>query len=323
MPTSNPIATTLRVMAMVPLFVSAAVCEAQSTTEKAQMEWKRLDEMSKSITAPEYVGRDAEQDLAAIMNLAPFRQHIVDISKQFAAEIKADNQPFRNLGIILANFKSDLSVFEASAKQFCSSEVIQEDLDHILHMTKLAVENQAPAYFRTGNDIQRRTEMVKQRIRYSQSLSPNSAEAKSATRKLDELTKQVREFQTSLAASILEQNEVPPDMYRGNDREALLALLLDKWTKEGNKSPPLKFGIVTPDWTRSVSWEIQNQTLYKNDRSRIQGYVLVQINSKVAARHSINLVKDHLNNDKIVASFLSDPKLEPDLINQVLLSKVK
>ncbi len=314
----NPLAT-LAALAI----TSSAIVHAQSAAEQAQAEWKRMNEMTESLTAPEYVGRNPEADLVAAANLTHYREHLNDVAKKFAAEIKEDNQPFRNLGYMLEHLETALTGFERAAKEYGSLEAINRDLDHVLEMAKMAVENQAPAYFRPENDIFRSTQTAKTRIRYLQSLDPESAAVTTANERFAETVKQVRVIEQSLAASILQQNELPPDEYHGTDREALLKLLRDKWSQEGTSAEVLKVGIVAPEWTRSVTWEIQNRTLYKVDKSRIQGYVIVKHNDQVAARHSINLVQDHLSNDKLSAGFLDDPRAEPELNSQILLDKIQ
>ncbi len=302
---------------------NSAIVHAQSAAEQAQAEWKSMNEMTESLTAPEYVGRNPDADLVGVANLTQYREHLNHVAKKFAAEIKDDNQPFRNLGYMLGHLETALTGFERAAREYGSLEAINGDLDHVLEMAKMAIENQAPAYFRLENDICRSTQTAKIRIRYLQSLDPDSAALTTANERFDETVKQVRAIEQSLAASILKQNELPPDEYHGNDREALLKLLRDKWSQEGTSAAVLKVGIVAPEWTRSVTWEIQNRTLYKVDKSRIQGYVIVKHNDQVAARHSINLVQDHLSNDKLSAGFLNDPQAEPELNSQILLDKIQ
>ncbi len=135
--------------------------------------------------------------------------------------------------------------------------------------------------------------------------------------------KQVAELQKSLSVKILEQNELPPDAYQQSDRQMLLKLIEEKWKQSGNNSPILKVGIVGANWTRNLSWEFQNSSLYKVDQSRLQGYVIVAHDAKLAVRHSINVRKDHVDNEKISLSFLNDPKAQPELTDQILRTKIK
>ncbi len=302
---------------------ATSIGQAQSAAEKAQAEWNRMKEMTETLTAPEYVGRNPDADLVAVGNLASYREHMENVAKEFAAEIKDDNQPFRNLGYMLGHMETALTGFERAAREYGSLQAIQGDLEHVLTMAKRAVENEAPAYFRPENDICRSTQSAKTRIRYLQSFSPGSEDLKSAIGQFEQTILQVREIEQSLSDGILKQNELPPDEYQADDREALLKLLRDKWTKEGTAAEVLRVGIVAPEWNRSVTWEIQNRTLYKVDQSRIQGYVIVKHNDQVAARHSINLIKDHLSNDKLSAGFLNDPKADPELNSQILLTKIQ
>lgn len=313
----------MRCLALLAVLAVSCRAYAQSSAERAQSEWNRMDEMANSLPAPENVGRNPAVDLAALQNFADYQRHLESVAKEFANEIEEDRQPFRNLGFKIEHLKSKLADFDRGATAYMSSEAIQNDLDHILKMAKRAVENQAPAYFRPENDIGRYTELVQLRISYLRARDPKSPALTSALEKLKATTAEVNSIKQSLSASILEQNEVPSDAYRGNDRESLLKILRDKWEKEGTKAKVLKVGIIAPNWKRDVTWEIQNRTIYKNDRSRIQGFVIVSHSDKIAVRHSINLIKDHIDNERISASFLDDPKAEPELTNQILTTKLK
>lgn len=303
--------------------VLSGSASAQSRAEKAQAEWDRLHEMQQTMSAPEYVGRNVDADLAAVTNLEQYRKHFKSLRDEFAAEIKDDQQPFRNLGYKLEHLERQLAEFERAAREFGSVASIEADCDHMLKMAKQAVEYQAPAYFRPENDIAKSTESAKIKLRYMQALSPKAPEVAQSLKRMADTQKEVSKIRQELAASILEQNELPPDEYRGNDRESLVKLMTAEWNKSGAKGKILKVGFIQSDWTRSVTWEIQNRTLYKNDRSHLQGYLIVSFNTQVAARHTFNLYKDHLSNDKLSGSFLEDPKVEPELMNQIMMQKLK
>lgn len=135
--------------------------------------------------------------------------------------------------------------------------------------------------------------------------------------------KEVSSLQASLSKEILAQNQPPEDGYRGADRDALLKLLNATWVKSGVTGKVIKVGIIGPDWKRGVSWQWQNDVLYKFDRSRIQGFLLVENDAKTVARHSVDFVKDHLDGDAISAGFLNDPKEKVGLTDLISKEKIK
>lgn len=135
--------------------------------------------------------------------------------------------------------------------------------------------------------------------------------------------KEVSSLQASLSKEILAQNQPPEDGYRGADRDALLKLLNATWVKSGVTGKVIKVGIIGPDWKRGVSWQWQNDVLYKFDRSRIQGFLLVEYDAKTVARHSVIFVKDHLSGGAVTAGFLNDPKEKVGLGDLILKEKVK
>lgn len=305
------------------VMLSPSISSAQPPAERAESIRLKLREVEQSISAPEYVGRNIDSDMAAIRNLKQYRAYVKEVATEFAAHIKTHEQPFANLGSTIDLLTQHLDSFDKAAREYGSTQMIQADLDHVLKMAKQAVEYQAPAYFRPENDICLRIAAAKVRISYLEAFAPASDELKLARERITTTIQEVAEIQQSLSAKILEQNELPVDAYQRSDREMLIKLIRDKWEQSGNKSSILKVGIVGADWSRNVSWEFQNSSLYKVDRSRLQGYVIVAQDAQLAVRHSINLVSDHIDHDKISLSFLNDPKAQPDLADQILRSKVE
>jgi transcription antitermination factor NusG len=296
--------------------------QAQAPAEKAETIRLQLREMDQSICAPEYVGQNADSDLAAIANLEKYRAFLTQVTEEFKAQIETRKQPFANLGYTIDGMRQHLDQFEKNARQYGSREMIQGNLDHVLKMAKQSVEYQAPAYFSPGNDIHLRTESAKNRIGYLAAFAPDSDELKAIRQALEKTSAEVNKIKQSLVAQIVEQNEVPSDQYQGADKDKLIQLLREQWKRDGTKAKVLACGLVGTDWKRSVTWEVQNRTLYKVDRSRLQGYVIVEHDKQTAVRHSINLVKDHIDSDKIESGFLDSPTNPPDVMNQILLSKI-
>ena len=300
-----------------------AYSQTDTIADKAIALHKELGELRKSITPQEYVGRDLDKDLQSVEIVANAKDYLVDIEKNFKSLIAEDRQPYRNLGYMLAGMKETVTQFESAAKKFCSMESIDQDLDHVQKMAQRAVENQAPAYFKEGNDIHNRTALVRNKIRLLETLDPKGDSLSKAKQKLEESNKKVAEIQKSLVGEILQQNSLPDDNYKQSDRNELVEKLQSHWTSKGNGRKAMKVGIVGGNWNRTVAWEIQNRTATKVDRSRIQGWVLVEQDAKTVVRHSINLFKDHLNGDRITAVFVSDPKEQPDLSNVLLKERAK
>jgi hypothetical protein len=133
----------------------------------------------------------------------------------------------------------------------------------------------------------------------------------------------VKAAQLSLADSIIESNELPPDRYQGPDRARLIAMATDAWKKQDPGATVVGARIPSQEWRREEYWRFQTNTWYKVDHSRLQVQLLIKRDDKLAEIRTMNLTKDHLQKDEIEASALY-PKTEvpgPSLL--LPLSKVK
>lgn len=100
-----------------------------------------------SLPAPENVGKDEALYLAAIKNQQDLQKYPDAVATEFATENKADRLPIRNLGYKIEHLRSKLADFDRGVTNYTADETIQNDLNHIVRMAKLAMENMAPAYF--------------------------------------------------------------------------------------------------------------------------------------------------------------------------------
>ena len=118
----------------------------------------RLDiqELMQSITSAEYVGREPLRDLETLAKLPAVGDFLDSLATEFATEIKSGNQPYRNLEGTIGHARRRISEFEAALKNYASLSSLTEDVEHTRAMLAMAIENQAPAYFREGNDIANR-----------------------------------------------------------------------------------------------------------------------------------------------------------------------
>ncbi len=218
----------LTVLTIVPTLATRADDRASKAEETRQ----KINQFSQSIVAPEMVGRNPAQDLEGVEQLPAIRAYLDETEKDFANEIATANQPYRNLAGNIQYIRERLDQFQSSVNTFASLEAVQADADHILKMAKMSVENQAPAYFREGNDISNRTESIRLRIRMLEKLKPKSKELAAALDIQQKTAKEVKAIQQKLLKGIIDQNELPNDSYSGSDRKELLKLIDDTWKKQ-------------------------------------------------------------------------------------------
>ena len=282
----------------------------------------RLDiqELMQSITSAEYVGREPLRDLETLAKLPAVGDFLDSLATEFATEIKSGNQPYRNLEGTIGHARRRISEFEAALKNYASLSSLTEDVEHTRAMLAMAIENQAPAYFREGSDIANRRLAIDFKLAVIDKVaSPRDlAKAKELS---SQLASEVKAAHIKLSEQIIGSNELPLDGYRLFDRKQLLVLVESTWNKAAPERIPLHIGLIGDSWSRSLQWEIQNRSLYKVDRSELQGYVLVTHDQQTLVCYRVQIRRDHIDNDRTTTWLLSDIKQPPTPTELVLASK--
>ncbi|MBL8823239.1 MAG: hypothetical protein JNJ77_11670 [Planctomycetia bacterium] len=283
----------------------------------------RLKEIGNALQRPETIASQPEKHLENLRVLRQYRLNIDELGKKYGVQMRTNQRPWSDLSTAWNYASRELKEYERYAGMFASVPEIDALLIRILDGAKRGVEYKAPAYFKPGNDIQLGFIKAEQMLLALEALDPENRELARLKAELIKIRSEVNSLAATMRNDIIAGNTPPPDEYRNSDRAALLQLLQEKWSKEGNGQKVLKAGIITSQWTRSITWQRVGSEWQRSDKSRIQGYVITQLDNQLAVRHTLNLSKDHLSHDKISVSLLNDPKAEPELINLLSISKVK
>lgn len=286
---------------------------------------ERLSKMGDSLKRPETMLQDVEKHLDNLKILKAMRADLQEIQKTHGQKMKTSRGqgPFHKLDIAWNYADRELREYERYARMVASPQAVTQELDGAMRLAKLAIENKAPAFIKPDNSLHRHLSQARLKLSALEAYDPQSTALAGLKHQLESTIKQINDIQVNMKEDILKGNEMPSDAYCQPDREKLLKMLQDKWAAEGNGKPVLKLSIVTGEWIRKIYWQRVGSEWHLTDVSRLQGYVIVKHNDQVAVKHSINFTKDHLAQDKITASFLNDPKQEPELVNMLLLAKVK
>jgi hypothetical protein len=126
----------------------------------------------------------------------------------------------------------------------------------------------------------------------------------------------------SLQEAIIDGNRLPDETYAGPDKAALIAMIKEKWAKEGAPGEVMKVGINSTDWLRSQRLEWQGNSWVKYDSSSLQGFVAVKSGDFAVVYH-LNFIKNHMQNDRVTLSLFDDPKEAPIVQRKVRLKNVR
>ncbi len=294
---------------------------AQERANQAEATRQLISSAAQSIIAPELVGRNIERDIECLKSIKKLREFLTTVEKEYASEIREGHQPYRDVEGTIKFAREKMDQFQNSLVQYASLPSLQADVEHIQRMLKLAVENQAPAYFNEGNDIARRRLSLKSKATVLKELGATT-ELEKASKIIEAAEKVMLDAQMKLGKQIVESNTLPSDQYQHPDRADLLKLVESTWSKAVPNKRPIRSGLIGDQWSRTEQWEIQNRTLYKVERSQLQGFVLVAHDTKTVACYHVLIRRDHVDNDKTTSWLMDDPSKNPEPRQLILISKL-
>ncbi len=304
---------------------SMAQVASPELAQAAQDELLRLRDVNVQIGNPA-IFRDRPEQAIEAVKLLPGLQHDSErIKKKFGPLLQQRAQPYKDLGSTLRLFEQRLGAFETAVNDFAQGApaAIDGDITEALRMAEQAVSEKHPLYFGPEGGVAQRLSWATTKLEVLSAIDSKSDAARQAAEELTDARKKVQTLQAALRGDIIAANQVPPDRYQGDDRAALLELLRKKWVDDGTGQDILKVGINGQQWEEKIRWTWVSDAWEKSDLSHLQGYVMVRLDDKIAVRHTINLVKDHLAGDRVDGHFLNDPKKDADISDQILLSKIK
>jgi hypothetical protein len=302
-------------------FVIAVALAATLPADDVKQLAERLGKIGALLKSPHTIASDSDRHQENLKALRDYRAFVDEVQTKWSAQLrKAEfSELYRNWHYANA----ELQEYERYAGMFASADAIKERLGAVRGSAKLGVENDAPGFFAPGNDVQNGLATARRMHAAFAALDPKNPAVAAAQAEIDAATREVEKMSAGMRDRIIAAHEPPPDLYRGADREALLEIVRAKWAKAGVAGDVLKVGLVAPQWARKAWLEKLGSAWHWSEVSRLQGYVVVKRADGLAARHSVNLSKDHQSNDEVSASFLNDPKAEPPLDCLMPLAKAK
>lgn len=216
---------------------------------------------------------------------------------------------------------SNQAEFMAAAEQERQTlpDQIRADLAEASKLADEAVAEQKPLFF-TGGVVQR-LEWADDKLALYKVLDPDNAPA--VENEVNQTKAKIRQQQKSLTELIIRENRLPADKYTGADKKTLLKKANDRWLEIQPKAKILKVLIPNENWKRETMWRYSNGTWYFIDRSRLQAWVIVQHDKKLAVIRPLNLWIDHTSNDALTATKVYELEDEIQPNNLLLLEHVK
>jgi hypothetical protein len=294
-------------------------------------EWKaafdRLREIN-AMYADSQLFQRPDRAVMVVTMLPAAKEERARIAQKYADLMNQPTPAARDMKGVLAYFDQVLAEHEQRATAYASESgpFIKQCLTKAREMADDAVKNRKPAFFGPEGGIAQQLKWADSRLNVLTALRPQAAETRELANALKVTREQTAMLGQGLNDAIVDANRVPDDRYRGADRDALVQLVSDTWKADGLGGEPLAVGINSTGWDRDTRWEWSSTSTewYKVDVSRIQGYVVVKRDDQTAVLHYVNIVKNHMKQDRLTAGFLETPAVANTQVQrQIKLSNVK
>ncbi len=281
----------------------------------------RLNELAAMFADLNVFTQNREKATAIVKEMQAASAEHERLIKSYADLIRQQTPEGTKLESASRHFQDKYGSFAAAVakqKETLPAE-IDEDLKKAHEAADKAVADKNPAYY--SGAVSQQMGLVDEKIALLEAIDANKAiPAKDHVAKARQSLKQRQDI---LKESIIAANELPPDRFKGSDRDQLGKLATEAWLKVQPGAKVLAIRIPSQDWNHEVLWRHQTDSWYKIDRSKIQVQLLVGHDDKLAVVQPIDLWKNHLEADAIIASPLHEKDAELSPRDFLLLDKVK
>jgi len=302
-----------------------AAVVGQGGGQEYKADFARLREISQMFSNPQIINTQPDKAIDIIKQIPAVKKERARIAEKYAALMQQNTTEARDMKGTLSYSDGKIGEFDKFCQQFAADAPgeIRGSIKKTLDMGAGAVAEKKHAFFGEQGGVPQQLNRVATHLDIFTAISPDSPDAAACKQELADARTKVKEMQASLRDSIIANNPMPKESYRGEDSKALIDTIKAKWTESAVAGDVLKMGINSNEWRRDTRWEWDANAWRKYDKSKLQGFVIVKLNDTQGVVHYLNFVKDHLSNDAVAAYWFDDPKSDPEVTHLMLLSNVK
>lgn len=276
----------------------------------------RYRDFTQSAAQPEQLIQVINEDGQAI-------KEIQRIAKTYLPLVEQKTEAGENMEKQFNYFMSQRQKFNTEMGEYRKQLPASFDADiaQAMAYANQGVKEEKPMYFGPTSGIEQQLGFAQTKLSVIEAFGKEAAAP--YREKLAKTRADVKEMAKSLSQQIINSNTLPPDVYKGDDREKIIAVAKDAWSHQQKDANVLKACIVSENWKRTTKWEWFAGSFEKVDYSRLQVQLIIKRDDKTAAVQAINMRMDHLEGDKLTGHPMrsGDEEVQPHSI--MLLEKVK
>lgn len=273
----------------------------------------RLRELSVMFNDPMRLQNDREFAAQVLQQSDAAKDECVRIAQKYARLMQQQTEQGKTIEGVGNGFLQNHAEFLAAAEAEKASlpASIAADLAEARRMAEEAAANQQPLWFTGG--IPQQMGFAEDKLKLLTALDAAQGAAQRAA--VDETRAYLKQQADSLRELIIRQNTMPPDRFKGDDRDKAIETAKSAWSIQQAQYDLLAVAIPSESWSRETKWTYSNGTWYFSDRSRLQVRLIVadHENPELAIDRPVNIWKDHQKGDSMIGTpFRSfDEELQP------------
>jgi len=215
----------------------------------------------------------------------------------------AYNKGYKQKENLSRNFRSArqaLAKFSTAQKEYLegAQAEIESYMKKASDMLNEAVTTKKPAWI-TGGVAQNVTHAGTFLSTYSGVMGADNPKVKKLQVKYDALTAKVDKARVDLREEIIAAQKVPPNAFSGSDKGQIIKLAEAEWKSKHPNKKILKSGIAMRNWDRRTEWRWSSGRQYKVDYSKLQVWIIVKTDARLATQYIVGVSKDHMKGDQV------------------------
>jgi hypothetical protein len=185
--------------------------------------------------------------------------------------------------------REKLNRFEQRMRDYVKADIksAQDDVAYLNHK-----DSRLPSAY--GSHIKLRTKM-KRLVELAEILGMTS-EIEQGKAMVDSFGSEMTINFSLVADQVIAWNRLPPDNYKGKDRELLLRRIQETWNAASPHREPVHIGLESR-WRELSEWSLHEGRLYQIERWQNVAYVLVPRDEETLLRYSVQLRRDRAKSD--------------------------